>query len=225
MKALLELNTQDLSLESIGTWPVAAKAMLVVFVFGLVLGFGYWVDLRKQLQRLDQAHAREIELKQEFENKQYKASNLQAYKQQLMDMKRSFGDMLRQLPSETEVPGLLEDVSKAGTASGLEFVLFAPQPEIQHDFYAELPIRIAVLGSYEQFANFVSRVGQLERIVTLHDFKIERVQPDSAIQNKRVPAELMMEITAATYRYSVLSLNETATDETSAAMTPGTIAP
>jgi len=134
----------------------------------------------------------EITLKKDFEKKQAKAANLDAYREQLEEMRQSFGAMLRQLPDKTEVASLLVDVSQTGLAAGLEFELFRPQPENKKEFYAELPINIRVLGEYHQFGQFVSGLAALPRIVTVHDVTIEP-QKDGK--------KLVMAAIAKTYRY------------------------
>jgi type IV pilus assembly protein PilO len=135
----------------------------------------------------------EADLRQEFESKQAKAANLENYKKQLALMEESFGAMRRQLPDSTEVADLLVDVSQTGLAAGLEFELFQPQAEVPKDFYAELPIKIRVIGNYHEFGEFVSGLAALPRIVTIHDVQIQP-RPNS-------PGDLIMEATARTYRY------------------------
>ena len=158
-----------------------------------VLGiyFFVWDEQRPKLQ---QFAAEEQQLRQEFKDKHAKAVNLELYKQQLKDIERSFGALLRQLPGSTEVPSLLVDISQTGLAAGLEEKLFQPQPEQRKDFYAELPIKIRLTGSYHQFGEFVSGIAALPRIVTLHDIDIK---PD----NKDAYDQLSLELTAKTYRY------------------------
>ena len=173
-----------------GSWPSLVKNMAIAAVCILVLAGGYWFDTQHQLSALDKAKEKELELKDSFKAKQLKAANLDAYKQQMADMERSFGAMLRQLPSKTEVAELLVDISQAGLGNGLEFELFKPLAEKPAEFYAELPIDVKVSGNYHDFGNFVSDVAALPRIVTLHDIKI------SAKGN-----ELSMSTTAKTYRY------------------------
>lgn len=173
-----------------GSWPVLVKAVAVLAVCLAVLGAGYWFVTQHQLEELEQAKQKEIELKDAFKAKQLKAVNLDAYKQQMADMERSFGAMLRQLPSKTEVAELLVDVSQAGLGNGLEFELFKPQAEQPAEFYFELPIDIKVTGRYHDFGAFVSDVAALPRIVTLHDIKISAKDD-----------ELTMSTTAKTYRY------------------------
>ena len=178
-----------------GRWPlpVRAGAVLLCFVVlsAVLFYFFVWSD---QKPRLDQAAAEELELRNTFQTKHSKAVNLAVYQQQLADIERSFGALLRQLPGRTEVPSLLVDISQVGVGAGLEEKLFQPSNEIKKDFYAELPIRIRLTGSYHQMGEFVSGIAALPRIVTLHDIKI---QPDS----KDAYDALSFELTAKTFRY------------------------
>ena len=178
-----------------GRWPLPARAgaVAVAFVALSVLGiyFLVWNEQRPELQR---HQAEEQQLRQEFRDKHAKAVNLELYKQQLKDIERSFGALLRQLPGKTEVPSLLVDISQTGLAAGLQEKLFQPQPELRKDFYAELPIKIRLTGSYHQLGEFVSGIAALPRIVTLHDIDIK---PDS----KDAYDQLSLELTAKTYRY------------------------
>lgn len=134
-------------------------------------------------------------LKEQFSSKAYQAANLEAYKEQMQEMEVSFGALLRQLPSDTEVPGLLEDITRTGLGSGLEFEEIKLLPEVAQQFYIELPIQIKVTGGYHDLATFVSGVASLPRIVTLHDFELA---PVSAGNSSR----LSMQIMAKTYRYN-----------------------
>jgi len=187
-----DINLSELDLSNIGKWPTALKIAVIVIVCVVVAVLGFTFDTKNQIAKLEHSEKEEISLKQEFENKQAKAVNLEAYKQQLKDIEETFGAMLRQLPSKTEVEGLLVDISQTGLASGIEFQLFKPEQERYIDFYAELPIRMKMTGTYHQFGNFVSGVAALPRIVTLHDISIKGT-PKSNL--------LTMEVTAKTYRY------------------------
>ncbi len=194
------MNLNELDFNNIGNWPQPAKAVAIGVLCIAVLGAGYWFDTRNQWERLTQLRQQEQELKQTFETRQKKAVNLTAYTQQMEEMKQSFGTMLRQLPSQTEVEGLLVDISQTGLASGLEFELFKPEAEAPKDFYAELPIKIKVSGNYHQFGNFISGIAALPRIVTLHDISISQAQ-QTANKGAATAGPLVMEITAKTYRY------------------------
>jgi type IV pilus assembly protein PilO len=178
-----------------GRWPLVAHAIVVASAFViLTVGFIYafvWQSKRPELQ---QFRAEELKLRDEFRTKHAKAINLEVYKTQLKDIERSFGAMLRQLPGKTEVPNLLVDISQTGLAAGLQEKLFQPAQEQRKDFYAELPIKIRLSGSYHQFGEFVSGIAALPRIVTLHDIEIKPVAKDSY-------DNLTLDLTAKTYRY------------------------
>jgi type IV pilus assembly protein PilO len=178
-----------------GRWPMPVRAGAVALAFLVLSALGiYFLVWNEQRPKLQQYAAEEQKLRQEFKDKHAKAVNLELYKQQLKDIERSFGALLRQLPGRTEVPSLLVDISQTGLAAGLEEKLFQPQPEQRKDFYAELPIKIRLTGSYHQFGEFVSGLAALPRIVTLHDIDIK---PD----NKDAYDQLSLELTAKTYRY------------------------
>jgi type IV pilus assembly protein PilO len=178
-----------------GRWPlpVLAAAVAAVFVAVTLVGvyFLVWNEQRPELQR---RQGEEQQLRLEFHDKHAKAVNLDVYKRQLKDIERSFGALLRQLPGKTEVPSLLVDISQTGLAAGLQEKLFQPEPEVRKDFYAELPIKIRLTGSYHQFGEFVSGIAALPRIVTLHDI-------DITTDNKDAYDQLSLELTAKTYRY------------------------
>ncbi len=186
----IDLNNLDLS--NLGAWPTAVKVALIVIAAVGAAVAGYFLDTQGQIEKLERVERTEITLKTDFESKQAKAVNLDAYKQQLTEIEESFGAMLRQLPSKTEVEGLLVDISQTGLASGIEFQLFKPQGEQFIEFYAELPIKMVMTGDYHEFGNFVSGVAALPRIVTLHDISIK---DNTQLQ------QLTMEVTAKTYRY------------------------
>jgi type IV pilus assembly protein PilO len=178
-----------------GRWPLpirlgAVAAWFVVLTF-ILSYFFVWTDKRPELQ---QRESEERQLRAEFQTKHAKAINLEVYKQQLKDIERSFGALLRQLPGKTEVPNLLVDISQAGAGAGLDQKLFEPSPEQQKDFYAEKPIKIRLSGSYHQFGDFVSSIAALPRIVTLHDIEIKSDSKDSF-------DKLTLDLTAKTYRY------------------------
>ncbi|MDR2877611.1 MAG: type 4a pilus biogenesis protein PilO [Chromatiales bacterium] len=197
---------RNIDFNDVSRWPKPIKIGAITLLAIAVLGAGVWFDTREQLQTLETTRAKEETLKQEFLVKQAKAANLDAYKEQMEEMRVSFGTMLRQLPSRTEVADLLVDVSQTGLQSGLEFELFKPESERPADFYAELPIKMKVAGSYHEFGRFVSDIAALPRIVTLQDFTIDISRKSGASSNTKnaVAANdnpLMMEVTARTYRY------------------------
>jgi type IV pilus assembly protein PilO len=181
-----------------GRWPFAARAVAVVACFVLVafalIWFFVWQDRMPVLQ---QRETEEQQLRNEFHTKHAKAVNLAIYKQQLTDIEKSFGALLRQLPSKTEVPNLLVDISQTGLAAALEEKLFQPGQEVKKDFYAELPIHIQLTGSYHEFGAFVSGIAALPRIVTLHDIQITPISKDKSAAYD----QLQLDLTAKTYRY------------------------
>ena len=194
MNFLQEL--QRLDWRDPGRWPFLFRALAILALF-LVLSavFVYFVPIQNQAPDLERARQEEQDLMRTFDERQRKAANFEAYKAQLKEMERSFGAMLRQLPGRTEVPSLLVDISQTGLAAGLQEKLFQPSAEVRKDFYAELPIKIRLTGSYHQFGSFVSGIAALPRIVTLHDIAIA---PES---KEGSPDRLTLDVTAKTYRY------------------------
>ncbi|MGQ0658658.1 MAG: type 4a pilus biogenesis protein PilO [Chromatiales bacterium] len=187
-------DLQNLTLENLGTWPLPVKVLTVLLLCAAVLGLGYWRLTMPKIEELKQVEARETDLRGEFEAKQQKAANLEVLKQQLADIKQTMGEMLQKLPSKTQVPDLLQDISQTGLAAGLEFEIFKPGAEQPQEFYVELPIQVRVTGDYHKFGTFISGVANLQRIVTAHDVKIRPAVAETG-------AKLVMETTAKTYRY------------------------
>ena len=191
---LSDLN--ELDFNNIGMWPLPAKMGAIALLCIALLVAGYWFDTKDQMAELERAVAEEATLKKTFEEKQAVAANLQAYKDQMKEMERSFGALLLKLPSKTEIDALLEDVTRVGVESGLTFTLFKPGNETPREFYAEYPINLKVTGTYHQLGNFVSGVAALPRIVTIHDFNIAGEKKKTGTGNS-----LAMSVTANTYRY------------------------
>ena len=180
-----------------GRWPLSIRVMVASFVFVVAsFLFGMVLIYNTQMEEYEQVQTEQDQLWAEFEQKQHQAANFAAYRAQLKDMERSFGAMLRQLPGRTEVPNLLVDISQTGNGAGLDEKLFQPGAELKQDFYAELPIKIRLTGSYHEFGNFVSGIAALPRIVTLHDIQI---QPE--LQKSAGTDQLVLDLTAKTYRY------------------------
>ncbi|MEQ8409289.1 MAG: type 4a pilus biogenesis protein PilO [Gammaproteobacteria bacterium] len=182
-------DLQDL--DTIGVWPGAVKFILTMIVFGGCLAAGYFFHIQNLQAELESVVNEESQLRIEFEQKAFLAANLEEYRAQTVEMEESFEELLLQLPSETEVPGLVDDVTETGEGSGLEFNNIALQREVIREFYIELPMDIDVVGDYHDFGTFVSGVASLDRIVTLHDFTI----------TARADNSLDMDIVARTYRY------------------------
>ena len=196
---LSKLNEIDLSnidvndIKKIGSAPTAVKVIIIVLICLIVAGAGLFFDTKKQLEELEKKEKEEASLRTTFDEKQSKAANLEAYSQQLDEMKKSFGALLRQLPNKTEIESLLTDISQTGIASGLEIEYFKPEGLAPKEFYAEFPIKLRVTGRYHQFGQFVSGVAALPRIVTMRNISIKKAK-DSAVL-------LEMEVTAVTYQY------------------------
>ena len=202
MNKLKELFEQlrNLDPNDPGRWPLSVRVGTIVLLFAIAASAGYWYFVWKAKRpELLEARAQETELWNTLEAKARKAANLQAYKDQLAEMEKSFGAMLRQLPDKTEVPNLLVDISQTGLAAGLEEKLFQPQNENRKDFYAELPISIRLTGNYHDMGNFASGIAALPRIVTLHDFEIVPTARDG--RGGGSPGDLTLNVTAKTYRY------------------------
>lgn len=193
LKSLNDFDINDLDVNNAGIWPAPVKAIVVLLIFGLILGGGYWFFVKDQFTRLERVQAEEQTLKQQYESKAYQVANLQVFKNQMAEMEETFAALVQQLPSETEVPGLLEDITNTALGSGLALQEVKLQPEQRRDFYAELPINIRVSGSYHELASFVSSVAALPRIVTLHDLTIKPIGGNGE--------QLNMQVTARTYRY------------------------
>jgi len=195
LESLRKVDINDLDLNNLGSWPAAVKVIACILLMAVVLALGYNFHLKELQEQLDRNREEEQTLKQQFSTKAFQAANLEANKGQMKEMEESFGALLRQLPSDTEVPGLLEDITRTGLGSGLEFEEIKLLPEVTQQFYIELPIQISVVGGYHDLATFVSGVSSLPRIVTLHDFDIKPASTDST-------SKLRMSILAKTYRYN-----------------------
>jgi type IV pilus assembly protein PilO len=190
----MELSSlNELDFNESGEWPIAVKAIAIVILCLVVWGAGYYFIIKNKQVDLASAEAQEVTLKQTFNIKYAKAVNLEAYKEQMKEMRISFASMLQQLPRQSEVADLLVDVSSSGLVNGLEFELFKPEGEHPIDFYAELPIQMTVTGTYHQFGEFVSAVAALPRIVTMHDLELKPISENAEI--------MTMNIKAKTYRY------------------------
>ena len=193
LKELNEIDLANLDLENVGSWPAAARALLLVLLFIVLVLGGYYYHVAALSDRLQATEAEELDLLRQFERKSFEAVNLEAYKAQLVEMRESFGALVSQLPSDTEVPGLLEDISAKGELNGLRIESIDLLDEVLEEFYVELPISITANGSYHDLGAFVSGMAGLPRIVTLHDFEIVMDGDESA--------NLRMDLVAKTYRY------------------------
>ena len=190
---------QNLDPATIGSWPGVVRALLFIAIAAAVLGAGYYFIVQHQIIELDRVRQVEVTHKATFEAKQRKAANLEPLKQQLVEMKQSFGAMLRLLPNKTEIEGLLVDISQSGLAAGLEFELFKPLPEQPAEFYAVQPISIRVTGTYHEVGEFISAVAALPRIVTQHDLQFAPRAAEGPETTGATP--LLLNMVAKTYRY------------------------
>jgi len=193
LKALNEFDLSDLDMENIGSWPLALKVIVLGLLYAAILIAGFYFHVEDLNKRLSVVEQEEQTLRQDFEKKAFEAANLEAYKAQLVEMEQRFGALVAQLPSETEVPGLLEDITDKGEMNGLSIKRIDLLAEQAQTFYIELPIAIEAVGSYHDLGAFISGMAGLPRIVTLHDFEIT-LDTDAAPM-------LEMSILAKTYRY------------------------
>jgi type IV pilus assembly protein PilO len=192
MEQLRNFDVAELDFNDAGSWPAAIKAIAMLLVLVVVVGGGYYFYMSDKQTALERVELRERELRQDFESKSFQAANLEAYRQQKVEMELQFEGLLRQLPSDTEVPGLLEDITRQALINELNIESIDLQDERRTEFYVELPIEIVVDGDYHKIGSFVSGVANLSRIVTLHDF---------TISPQKSPENLKMKILAKTYRY------------------------
>lgn len=188
---LSEIDINDLDLENMGSWPVTVKVIFAIIIAALVSVLSYYLLIDSKIDQLRADKQKETELRQLYQSRYAAAVNLEAYREQMKEMEQTFSFLLKQLPTTHETPGLLDDITYVGTTSGLNFLKINWEPEVEKEFYTELPIRIDVVGDYHQFGNFVSEVAKLPRIVSLHDFTIQ------ADGDNR----LRFNVVAKTYRY------------------------
>ncbi|WP_160151692.1 type 4a pilus biogenesis protein PilO [Microbulbifer sp. ALW1] len=193
LKQLNQLDINDIDFSRVGVWPLAGRVVLLIVIAAVLAGGGYFFMIKERYQQLEFAAKKERELFTQFELKSFEAANLDAYREQLVEMEETFGALLKQLPKDTEVPGLLEDIDEFGRGSGLTIQKVALEGEQVGEFYVELPIRIEVQGGYHEFGAFISGIAGMPRIVTLHDFDIQTSKDGAALLN--------MVVNAKTYRY------------------------
>lgn len=192
MEQLQNLNFSEIDWDRVGVWPAPARVFLFVVAVAVIIAGAYFLIVKEKNAQLDNAQRAERELKVTFEKRAAEASNLEKYRQQMVEMQESFDALKKQLPKDTEVPGLLEDIDEKGIDSRLTIESIALKPEVASEFYVELPIEVKVKGGYHEFGAFVSGVAGMPRIVTLHDFSITRSKDAN---------NLSMTIQAKTYRY------------------------
>jgi type IV pilus assembly protein PilO len=187
-----EFDINDIDWTRMGVWPLTGKVVLCVILVAVMVAGGYFLFVKDLNIALERSVAKEQQLRDTFKQKAFQAANLDAYREQMKEMEVSFGALVAQLPSDTEVPGLLEDIDERGSESGLAIDSITLQPEKRGEFYVELPISIKVRGPYHDLGVFVSGVAGMPRIVTLHDYDIKKSSTDGMLD---------MTILAKTYRY------------------------
>ena len=206
MKMRLKIiNFRQTDFQEIGDWPIFLKLLSVFVVWIIVFSAGYWIDVEAQFLDLSDAVEKEQVLKKEFEKKHFESAQVLDYKRQIDTMKHSFGEMLSKLPDRIDISEILQDISFTGLSIGLKLKQFKPLPEYKSEFYVALPIDITVVGTFHQLAEFASRVGHLNRIVGLDDFKLKPIPPErSTLNNDHFESSkenLELVVVAKTYRY------------------------
>ena len=185
----------NIDFKNAGSLPLPVKLVLLSFLAVILIGLGYWFLWSPQIDEFNQAQSKETELREVFTNKKSQAIKIEAYRQQMIDIEKTFGALLKQLPDKSQMDGLLTDINQAGLGRGLEFELFKPGQESIADFYAEMPIQIKIKGSYQDMGAFATDISKLSRIVTLNDMAIAPLTKDTK------DSVLVFEATAKTYRY------------------------
>lgn len=195
-KFFQQFNTLDMN--NYGSWPMSVKFTCWLFLFFVVCAIGYFLAIKPKLDTIETAQAQEQNLLNEFKEKDSKLRNLQQYQTQLQQMEANFNQQLEQLPKETEIPSLVEDINVTGVSSGLKFKNIRLENEVKQEFFIEQPISIEATGDYHSFGSFVSGIAALPRIVTLHDFTITATQS----QDKKSDIPVVdYSLKAKTYRY------------------------
>jgi len=194
-----KVDLKNLDVNNMGVWPVGAKLVVCLLIAVVIVGLGWYFFVADKVTELERGQAQEVTLRRDFEDKAARAANLEPLKQQLAQMEQMLQQMLRQLPSRTEMPDLIVDISQTALASGISNELFQPGAEIQQDFYAEKPITLRMVGTYHQFGSFVSGVASLPRVVilTMHDISLKPRGGGAITAN----SDLVLEGTVRTYRY------------------------
>lgn len=185
--------------QNMGNWPASVKLTIYIFLLLVTMGLAYFVLISPLMDDINNARSQQDSLLNQYQEKESKLRNLKLYQIQVEDMEHTFGELLQQLPKETEIPGLVEDINFTGVSSGLRFNNIKVKPEIKQEFFIELPMSIEAQGDYHSFGAFVSGLAALPRIVTLHDFVIETLPPE---KNKSEVPVLTIKVDAKTYRYN-----------------------
>lgn len=201
-------DINNIDFKTAGNLPIPIQAGILGVLLIVIIGLGYWFVWSPTIEELDTAKAKETELRETFLSKKRQSINLALYKEQMIEVEKTFGALLRQLPDKSQMDALLTDINQAGLSRGLEFELFKPGSETVGDFYAEMPISIKVIGSYHDLGAFATDISKLSRIVTLNNLSINVYKKDEKDAKDKSNGKLVMEAVAKTYRY--LDANETA---------------
>jgi type IV pilus assembly protein PilO len=199
----MDLSDIDWDFNEAWRWPRPIRISVIIFCCIAIIGAGIYYDTLSQLQELEVLQKKEAELKSIYEFKDSQAANFSAYQQQLSEIKEKLNSIVKQMPLEEEVAGLLVDISQTGISSGLEFKLFKPAPAVKRDFYSELPINIEVIGKYEELLVFISGLASLPRIVTIHDLNIVPVDKTKVSKH----SVMVMSVLVKTYRENAEAQN------------------
>lgn len=193
LSRLNQFDLRDIDIERVGSWSSGFKALVALVLVSVLLVMGYWLLLRSPIQQLAQQREAEVTLKADYVSRAAQASGLEAYLLHMRELEAVFSGLLKQLPGEAEVPGLLDDITRLSQTSGLRMEHIQWSPEVLQPFYAELPLKLELIGGYHDLGLFVSRLASLPRIVTLHDFSL-------APANEINDGHLRMTLLAKTYR-------------------------
>ena len=197
-----KMALKDLSFNNTAAWPQQYKIGFCLLIGAFIIGLVWYFLVTDQRAELRNLEGQETTLRSEFETKQGRAANLEPLKQQLAQMEQQLQQMLRQLPSKTEMPDLIIDISQTALATGITNELFQPGPEVPKEFYAEKPISLRMVGTYHQFGAFVSGVASLPRVVimTMHNISLT---PRNTGPNGKIGPNSILQLagTVKTYRY------------------------
>lgn len=199
LEQLKNFDVNDIDFEKVGVWPLPAKVFVAVLLVILVFSLTYYVKISELNEQLETSKSKETTLRKEYETKSFEAANLDAYRAQMEEMDLTFKSLISRLPSKTEIAGLLDDIEARGTESGLTINATTIEQEKTSEYYIEVPFKISVDGGYHDMGSFISGVAGMPRIVTLHDYTIQK-KKDSGVLN--------MQISAKTYRYKSQEANE-----------------
>ncbi len=206
-KFMAEVNS--LNAQNYGSAPIAVKVFVLTMLFILILVLAWFLLISKKLDEIKAAESQQTALLEQYKQQESKARHLEAYEQQVAQMRTDFTELLNQLPKDTRVPELVDGINMVGSGSGVKFQDISVEPEVEQEFFIEQPIQIIALGNYHQFGSFVSGIAALPRIITMHDFEVKNPQPSL----DRMP-ELQLVLQTKTYRAKQVDLSAPANANT-----------